>query len=432
MKKSKIIGITLLSIFSLCAISAVARISSKGEIVKTIEVANAEEDYYASISDDLTGDALKTALNTLNKSKRKKTVGYAGMKTFAAICDADPDGSGKIIGFYDNVKVGPSWDSAKTWNREHVWPNVRGGDKVEGDAHMTRPASTKTNGDRGSKGYSTKAYDPGQFVAYYRGAASRIIFYAAIADTSLQLVDFPFNYNGIQNGNSGYPTDSMGSLSEMLKWNLQYQPQDTSFTGDDDLARRTELNRNEKIEKASGGQGNRNPFIDHPEYACKIWGNYNDETRKVCGNVDYDTSLEISGSLTKKEYQVGETFDPSGLTVTYTVNDAATVVTNDVTWNLGKFTKAGKFSVTATYHEIMATHTEKVTVVSASGGGGDNSDSSSETPNSSDSSDSSHEYMGGGGCHASVEGSSSIIFISSGVLLFFAIRQAIRMKKKKE
>lgn len=235
--------------------------------------------YYDGISDSLTGDSLVRALNTLNNSKRTKMTTYAGMRTAAKVFDADPDGSGKIISFYTNDLIGPNWDSGNTWNREHVWPNARGGNRVEGDAHMTRPASTSINSERGSKGYSMQAYDPGQYVAYYRGVASRIIFYAAIADTNLKLIDEPLNYDGKT------PADSMGCLSEMLKWNLEYQPSDTSFTGDNDLARRTELNRNEQIQNASIGQGNRNPFIDHPEYACRIWGNTNSKTKEICAGV---------------------------------------------------------------------------------------------------------------------------------------------------
>ena len=239
--------------------------------------------YYDGISDSLTGTSLLNALHSLNSTKRKKTVGYDGMRQFAALSDVDPDGSGKIIGFYDNKKVGPSWDTGHTWNREHVWPNVRDGDKVEDDAHMVRPASTSTNSGRGSKGFGSDSYDPGEDVAYYRGAAARIIFYAAIADTSLEVVDYSFPYDGVGSGNHGYAVGTMGSLSEMLEWNLQYLPSDKTFTGDNDLARRTELNRNEVIQNHSDGQGNRNPFIDHPEYACKIWGNTNSKTKLICG-----------------------------------------------------------------------------------------------------------------------------------------------------
>lgn len=234
-------------------------------------------DYYSGIGDSLTGDSLKNALHSLNNAKRKRLVKYEGMKTFAAKCDKDPDGSNKIIGFYDNAKIGPSWDGGSTWNREHVWPNCRGGSLVEGDAHMPRPASVSVNSDRGSKGFGTGSYDPGQYVKYYRGVCARIIFYSAIAETSLRLIEDPINYDG------GSPDDAMGCLSDMLRWNLQYQPGDTSFTGGNDLARRVEIQRNEVIQNDSDGQGNRNPFIDHPEYACRIWGNTNANTKAVCG-----------------------------------------------------------------------------------------------------------------------------------------------------
>ena len=249
----------------------------------TEDVVGDFDGYYDSISDSLSGTALLNALNTLNTSKRKKTIGYGGMRQFAALSDADPDGSGRIIGFYDNQKIGPSWDGGSTWNREHVWPDVRDGDKVEDDAHMVRPAATSTNSDRGSKGFGSDSYDPGEYVPFYRGAASRIVFYAAIADTSLKVVDYSFPYDGVNNGNHGYDVGTMGSLSEMLRWNLQYLPSDSSFTGANDIARRTELNRNEVIQKNVDGQGNRNPFIDHPEYACRIWGTTNSTTRSICG-----------------------------------------------------------------------------------------------------------------------------------------------------
>ena len=301
-------------------LSAAIGSSADRSYVVTYAGTESVAEYYSSITSSMEGDTLLQALHTLNNQKRKKLVTYAGLRQAASVIDADPDGSGKIVGFYDNQLVGPSWDSGKTWNREHVWPNARGGNLVEDDAHMTRPASTQTNSDRGSKGYSTKSYDPGQFVSYYRGVASRIIFYAAIADTNLKIIDDPLNYDGKT------PANSMGALSDMLKWNLEYLPSDTSFTGQDDLARRTELNRNEQIQKSSVGQGNRNPFIDHPEYACRIWGNTNAQTREICkvnpsgtggsGQTDptsgTNAELEkIQLSIKEKKIAIGEEFSIS-------------------------------------------------------------------------------------------------------------------------
>lgn len=227
-------------------------------------------DYYSSITSDLTGTSLLSALQSLNSSKRKRTVSYAGMKTFAPICDANPDNPNRMVGFYNNKDLPNYWDNQATWNREHVWPKSLGGDKVEGDAFMPRPCDVDINGGRGNKVYSKTAYDPGcEGYANYRGICARIIFYCVVACPSLRIVD-----------NDSGDGSSMGKLSDLLEWNLAYLPSKSETAA---LELKVEQNRNNVIETHKNGQGNRNPFIDHPEYACKIWGTTNAATRKACG-----------------------------------------------------------------------------------------------------------------------------------------------------
>ena len=301
---------------SLAALMGIT-IASSGVILAntketTVEPANASvATYYQGISDDLTGDDLVTALHNLNTSKKTRSVGYAGFRQFAAKCDKEAGGT-KIVGFYDNQLLGPDWDSGSTWNREHVWPKSRNGSAVEDDAHMVRAASTKTNGDRGNKFFATGVYDPGEFVANYRGIAARIIFYCCIADTSLHLVDL---------SDDSQSNGTMGKLSDLLKWNLEYLP---STASNAPLELRVEQNRNNVIEQDSSGQGNRNPFIDHPEYACKIWGNTNDETKKIC-SIKPVPPTSITVTLTSNSIAVGATTQ-----ATATVNEDAT---NTVFWS---------------------------------------------------------------------------------------------------
>ncbi|MCQ2960680.1 MAG: endonuclease [Bacteroidales bacterium] len=227
-------------------------------------------DYYSSITNDLTGTNLLSALQSLNKSKRRRTVSYAGMKTFAPICDANPDKPNRMVGFYNNKDLPNYWDDQETWNREHVWPKSLGGNQVEGDAFMPRPCDVDINGGRGNKVYSKTAYDPGcEGYANYRGICARIIFYCVVASPSLRILD----------NNSG-DGSSMGKLSDLLEWNLAYMPSKSETAA---LELRVEQNRNNVIQTHPSGQGNRNPFIDHPEYACKIWGTTNSETRRICG-----------------------------------------------------------------------------------------------------------------------------------------------------
>ena len=284
-----------------------------------VQEAKAEtvEQYYSSITDNLNGVALRNALNTLNNSKRKKTMGYAGHKSYLKYTErTSTTPSNKMVGFYDNTLVSADWDDQVTWNREHVWPKSRGGDNVEADIHMVRPASVSINSERGNLFYgsSSGTYDPGQYVAEYRGVAARIIMYCAIADTNLSLVD---------KTNDSSANKSMGKLSDLLKWNLEYAPtKDTTST-----ALLVEQNRNEVIYSNSSLQGNRNPFIDHPEYACKIWGDTNDETRSICeghytpvtSTVSFDkdsVTLEVDEKTTLKATS------SNGGTISWTLNNS--------------------------------------------------------------------------------------------------------------
>ena len=246
--------------------------NSEGE--PSISIDDDTKEYYASIDDSKTGNDLLNELNALNNSKRKKKVTYAGLKTALQYTEIDPKGTtpeGKMYGFYDNALVSKTWDNQATWNREHVWPNSRGGGKVEADILMPRPTSVKINSERGNDvyGLGSGAYDPGKYIEEYRGIAARIIFYCAIAEKSLTI-----------NESTSSSSNSMGILSQLLEWNLKYLP---GGKDSESLALRIEWNRNDVNEKHKDLQGNRNPFVDHPEYACKIWGSENAKTRAACG-----------------------------------------------------------------------------------------------------------------------------------------------------
>ena len=238
------------------------------------------EQYYESIKDDMDADELLDALQALNKKMRTSTVGYSAMGTTPSgqfkYTDYDPetvqyDSNGqpygtRLISFYSgNSATGGM-------NREHVWPKSHGGNTVESDIHMPRPTIIKENGSRGNSFYvegmkdEALGWDPAMEsfgLESYRGDSARIIFYCIVANPDLSLVDI--EYHASTNDNRDY---LMGKLSDMLKWNLE------------NPVLQREQNRNSGAQYL---QGNRNPFIDHPEYACRIWGGYNENTRKVCG-----------------------------------------------------------------------------------------------------------------------------------------------------
>lgn len=230
------------------------------------------DDYYVTVDKSKTGNDLLAELRKLNNTKKKKTVGYKNLGDYYLQTDGDPDNPGNVICFYSGKSVKFSGSFSGSVNREHVWPNSRGGSAVEGDLHMTRPTLSNENGSRGNAFFvensksQSSGWDPamesfGQ--DYYRGITARIILYCVVASSSLSLID----KNNDSTGNK-----TMGKLSTLLEWNYRYDIHET------------EIRRNDAVEKI---QGNRNPFIDDRSYACSVFKNYNSSTQQICAKYGY-------------------------------------------------------------------------------------------------------------------------------------------------
>ncbi|MCI5745335.1 MAG: endonuclease [Erysipelotrichaceae bacterium] len=221
------------------------------------------KNYYSTIDLSLSGNYLLEELQSLNASKQKKTVGYSGLWNYFDQTDYDPNNSSKYLAFYRGTSA-----TKGEMNKEHVWPKSRGGGLVDGDLHMTRPTLTSDNSSRGNSFYvegknsSSAGWDPkaANMNEQYRGQVARILFYCVVANKSLSLVD---------KDNDATSNKTMGKLSDLLKWNLMY-PVDNS-----------ELRRNNGAQKV---QGNRNPFIDNPSFACSIFGSTNSTTKEICSS----------------------------------------------------------------------------------------------------------------------------------------------------
>ena len=234
--------------------------------------------YYSSISSSDTGTTLLTKLQSLNSSKRKKTVGYSTMGTSASsspyiytdyvLNSSNTDSNGQrygtaIASFYTKT-------SSTSFNKEHVWPNSHGGENVEADILHTRPTISSENSSRGNSFYveglnsGTNGWDP--YTAGYdiacRGECARIILYSVVAYSGFSLSDA--NYHSTSNAN---PDNMMGNMNTLIKWHFDHAPNEY------------EINRNNGAEYL---QGNRNPFVDHPEYVAKIWSSYNTTVSNLC------------------------------------------------------------------------------------------------------------------------------------------------------
>ncbi len=240
--------------------------------------------YYDRISATSTGAALKNALYNLIKDHNNRGYDFA----YEAYKTSDVDENGKIIDMYSAYHWDPEKDhqgaagkgnyskEGDLFNREHTVPQsvFKEASPMKADLHHLLPTDGYVNGKRSNyphaevevtkyistngcklgtsatSGYSGTAFE---VIDEYKGDIARIYFYMAT------------RYENVLPGwgsfavftKDTYPSLSPWAKTLYLKWS------------DQDPVSEKEIKRNEAI---YGYQGNRNPFVDHPEYAHRIWG----------------------------------------------------------------------------------------------------------------------------------------------------------------
>lgn len=255
-------------------------------------------DYYLTASG--AGATLKTNLhNIISKdywngflsSPTHNVRSYDDARTALQITDVDPNNPNNIILIYTGASVPKVWDSGHTWSREHQWPDsmgINGTSPAYSDLQNLRPIDPGVNSARGNKSYGIGGsyWDPDHGLAC-RGRVARSMFYmntrynGTAPNPSLNLI--------LVNGDP--PTSNqLGDLASMLAWHYAYPV--------DDVERR----RNEVVFSntlnSSYYQGNRNPYVDHPEYVWAIYGTSpNDSTLYLSSSVPPDGSSTANVDL---------------------------------------------------------------------------------------------------------------------------------------
>ena len=213
--------------------------------------------------EELSASTLLTTLRGLMTSTHKYKSSYANCRDYANKTDCE-NGNGKISLIYTGYFATMSqWNG---WNREHVWPQSLGGGNTSGggaDLHHIRPSDAVVNSTRGNKKYgeadggkAVNGNNPatgvlgGYTVGNYfepldnvKGDIARICLYVYVRWGS------DWGADSI--------TEVFQSVDVLLAW-CEMDPVDT-----------WEMGRNEVVEDI---QGNRNVFIDYPEYAWLIFG----------------------------------------------------------------------------------------------------------------------------------------------------------------
>lgn len=271
--------------------------------------------YYEDI--DGFGTALKADLHDLLRTTHQTQYSYDALWTQLRYTDEDPDNSNNIIQIYTGWSIPKSnyGGGVTQWNREHTWSKSHG-DFAESrpagtDLHHMRPCDATVNSAKGNKDFDeggTLYVDASPYQGYSgntgnyttnstweprdeeKGDVARMIMYMAIryegTDTyyDLEIVD----YNNTAPDNEPY----YGKLSTLLSWHEQDPPD------------AWELRRNNRIAER---QGNRNPFVDHPEFAYRLWTPY---PQNVTGLSTSGFTLNWSTPISGTSYYLQVSTDP--------------------------------------------------------------------------------------------------------------------------
>ena len=235
--------------------------------------------YYTSVDFTLEGNALKAELSELIIDTHTTYIPYTSSSTdtwdIIHISDADVSVQGNVVLFYGyddtdavtiNDRTRPIADQSSGycigyWNREHVFakslanPSLVTDEPGPGtDVHNLRAADCQMNSRRNNNYFrdgSGNSFLDGEFYPgdEFKGDVARIIMYMYLRYPSQCE---PLN---IGVGSASYSND--GDMPNLfLDWN------------EEDPVSDFERHRNDVIHSY---QGNRNPFIDNPYLALKIW-----------------------------------------------------------------------------------------------------------------------------------------------------------------
>ncbi len=211
-----------------------------------------------------TGTALFNDLQTLMTDTHSHVTTYNEIKYMFIGSDADPAAAGNIILCYSRASVDGNWDNGVTFNREHVWPrsllspaeNANAG----ADLHHLHPENQSVNStrsnypaawiDTATKQLTYNNQNTGSYINTtsgtfepcdeFKGDMARVYFYVATRwgqDLTAPVDDDTF--------------------ATLIEWNLL------------DPVDQFEENRNDYVYSV---QGNRNVFVDYPEFGRLIYG----------------------------------------------------------------------------------------------------------------------------------------------------------------
>jgi endonuclease I len=400
-----------------------AALRDETRVINTLNLSDSEvHTYYTGfVTEGMSGHTLKVALNDRIKNHTVVTP-YAETKYAMAIVDRDyelsPLANNTSYNFtqtstenpylrliyaqYNHTASAVRWneDHVTIWNKEHTWAKSLGnfGETAPAGTDLHHLIASDQNNNNyhsnydfgnlttvltnvidergftsGKVGYSSlsptrRVYEPPE---EYKGDVARMIFYMATryitysstGNPMLRIIDGLAGGVSVTSSSSVY--GELGILSDYLQWNL------------DDPVDAYEIKRNNLI--YNNFQGNRNPYIDHPEWANIVFdptysgsgATITSQSSSVGTDPAWQTfgatlsSISVDATSALTSYATNEPFSSSGLIVTATMSDSSTKTVQNFTTDYDgvvSFDALGNQLVTVSYTEGEITETATYTI----------------------------------------------------------------------
>ncbi len=252
------------------------------------------DNYYASIT-ATGGNELLGQLHDLITTTHTYYTSYDDCKNPEYVKRTDPGPNGQLMEFYAQAELSATWEfgASGTWNREHVWCKSlsnnlwnKTNSGCGSDLLHIRPTESSLNSGRDNDRYGNVSggteiwyvnksgvkvalggYEKGTVfepIDTVKGDVARIVMYVYTHYNTYKNIYGTTNGSGSASffGTLNFTkiiaaTSESAAIETLLEWH------------NSDPVDGLELARNEAAQDI---QGNRNPFVDHPEYAEAIWG----------------------------------------------------------------------------------------------------------------------------------------------------------------
>ena len=350
--------------------------------ITSISVSFSQEQYYNDVDLTLAGLQLKDALANKIISTHTNFLSYSEVWVACKNTDINPENSNEVVLVYgweegrdqddtnDRTRDITLQDNGRNgsfvWNREHVYPKSLGEPNLEtvgpgADAHHLRSADRTTNTSRsnkkfaegsGNSGSVSNGWYPGD---EWKGDVARMMMYMYLryGDRCAP--------NNVGDGSTDMTEDNMIDL--FLDWNVQ------------DPVTQFEKDRNTYHENTSNssGQGNRNPFIDNPYLATRIWGG--DSAEDLWGiytNSDSEAPTQptnvLANNQTTTTIDLNWTASEDNVEVTgynVYVDDVLTAQTSNISFQLTGLTPNTSYAIEIEALDLINNKSEKSTVINS-------------------------------------------------------------------